>query len=62
MFNDFLIALIKTLILLVDAAFGAFFIKNAIDCFKNKHYYVFGLNVMGVVTEAAYIFKHVFYM
>ena len=62
MFNDFLIALVKTLILLVDAVFGAWFIKNAVDCFKYKRYYAFGLNVMGAVMEAARIFKHVFYM
>ena len=60
MLKAIFISIMAFLPCLVYMLIGGWFIKNAMDYYINRRYFWFGVMVMGVVFEAAFIFRVVF--
>ena len=58
MASDFLYFIVKTVINLIYCVFGAYFIKGAVNAFKDGYYGLFGAWIMAAVMEAVYIFDN----
>lgn len=52
--------LIYVIVMLIFSIGGAFFIESAVNNYKNQHYFMFGLDIMMAIYDAAYIVKLIF--